>query len=175
MNPDDAEAKWNAVLVAVADVRRADPIAALRVLRGIEIDRDMEMERSVKAARVAGRSWAEIGEAVGVSKQTAHNRFARIDPMRWDGVSPRCAAAAEVYRDTDPCEGDQEAVRVWDSERIPDETERYAGGTLACVHHGARLYARLRYARVYPATPGREDTPALEVYHRAQNLKAADR
>jgi hypothetical protein len=172
-----ADAKWNAASVALAAVRKADPLEALWLLtRAVSVDVDIEVERSVKAARLAGRSWSEIGEATGVSKQTAHNRYSRFDPLRWDCVSPRCEAAAALYRDMDVCEGDQNAVRVWDSERPVDDDQREIGGTGACVRHGAKLYAQLRHARVYPVGgPDRPDHPALEVYHRAQALKESAR
>jgi len=173
----EADVKWNAASVALAAVRKANPLEALWLLtRAVSVDVDIEVERAVKAARLAGRSWSEIGEAVGVSKQTAHNRYSRFDPLRWDCVSPRCEAAGLLYRDLDVCEGDQNAVRIWDSERIPDEVEREIGGTGACVRHGSRLYAQLRHARVYPVGgPDRDDHPALEVYHRAQALKESTR
>lgn len=68
----------------------------------------------------------------------------------------RCAAA----HSDDPtlCEGAGDAVRIVDQR-----------GTeiLACVHHGARLYASLVGPRVYYVTvPG----AAIEVYNRAQHL-----
>ena len=35
------------------------------------------LKASVKQARLVGKSWAEIGEAIGESKQTAFNRYAK--------------------------------------------------------------------------------------------------
>lgn len=70
----------------------------------------------------------------------------------------RCVAAH--IEDPTPCEGPREAVRVAD---------RIGGSVLACVHHGARLYASLDGARVYPQ-PG-HDGAAIEVYYRAQRLR----
>jgi hypothetical protein len=172
-----ANSRWTAAHAAIVDALKADPLEALWLLtRVVSADVDIETEDAVKAARLAGRSWSEIGEATGVSKQTAHNRYSRFDPLRWDCVSPRCEAAGALYRDMDVCEGDQNAVRVWDSERPVDDDQREIGGTGACVRHGAKLYAQLRYARVYPVGgPDRPDHPALEVYHRAQALKESAR
>jgi hypothetical protein len=171
-----AEAKWRATSIAIGDARAADPLETMWLLTRIMATADTEMELAVKAARLAGRSWSEIGEAAGVSKQTAHNRYSRFDPLRWDCVSPRCEAAGALYRDMDVCEGDQNAVRVWDSERPVDDGQREIGGTGACVRHGAKLYAQLRFARVYPVGgPDRPDHPALEVYHRAQVMKESAR
>ncbi len=44
------------------------------------------LKASVKQARLAGKSWAEIGEAIGESKQTAFNRYAKycVDPSNPD-------------------------------------------------------------------------------------------
>ena len=35
------------------------------------------LKASVKTARLVGHSWAEIGAAIGQSKQTAFNRYAK--------------------------------------------------------------------------------------------------
>lgn len=47
--------------------------------------------------------------------------------------------------------------------------DRSGAELLACVHHGARLYASVDDPRVYPL-PG-HDGEALEVYYRAQRLE----
>lgn len=65
----------------------------------------------------------------------------------------RCPAAH--VEDPTGCEGPQDAVRILDMAG----TE-----TLACVHHGARLYASLVRPRVYPAAV---TSAALAVYTRA--------
>lgn len=70
----------------------------------------------------------------------------------------RCAAAHA--EDPTPCEGPHDAVRIVD---------QLGAETLACVHHGARLYASLDRPRVYPM-PG-HDQAALEVYTRAQGIE----
>ncbi|GAA0919055.1 sigma factor-like helix-turn-helix DNA-binding protein [Nonomuraea longicatena] len=54
-----------------------DPLRALRAtseLRG-EIER-MEAVQ-VRRARIAGLSWAQIADAIGVSKQAAHRKYGR--------------------------------------------------------------------------------------------------
>lgn len=56
---------------------------------------DLVVDRYVQAARADERSWAQIGEALGVSKQAAQQRFV-AQPMRtgsWPGMSE---AASEV-------------------------------------------------------------------------------
>lgn len=72
-------------------------------------------------------------------------------------AAARCAAAHDA--DPTPCEGPQDAVRIVD---------RYGSEVLACVHHGARMYASLIGPRVYPM-PG-HDGAAIEAYQRAQDL-----
>jgi len=55
-------------------------------LATVEVERD----RAVAAAMAAGCTWAEIGEALGVSAQAAHKRF------RWLRHSER---TGEVWRE----------------------------------------------------------------------------
>jgi hypothetical protein len=82
--------------------------------------------------------------------------------------------AGEVLGDSEPCEGDREAVKVFEASRPIREQAAAPGGTLACVRHGARLYARIDPSRalVYPVGgPNRPDHPAIEVYRRAQQIR----
>ncbi|MET9414130.1 hypothetical protein ABZY03_08050 [Streptomyces klenkii] len=68
----------------------------------------------------------------------------------------RCIAAHS--EDPTSCEGPLDAVRI---------TDRRGGQALACVHHGARMYASLDGARVYPVSVS---SAALEVYTRALTI-----
>jgi hypothetical protein len=43
-------------------------------IQGLDIDRD----EKIIAARAAGASWTEIGEALGISKQSAWERYRRL-------------------------------------------------------------------------------------------------
>ena len=61
----------------VAAFARADPTAAVRLLARLGAWVDEATADAVAAAREAGESWPQIGEAAGVSKQTAHARWAR--------------------------------------------------------------------------------------------------
>ena len=58
----------------------ADDPAELRriglALRGTETA-DAELRDAVAAARTAGRSWAQIGMVLGVTRQSAQERFGR--------------------------------------------------------------------------------------------------
>jgi hypothetical protein len=128
----------------------------------------------VGSARLGGASWEAIGRELGLSKQTAYNRFVGCDPTRWDGTSARCQAAEQLPGDTDPCEGDPEAVKIFESSRPIPEQAAAPGGTLACVRHGAKLYARIDPSRslVYPVGgPNRPGQCAITVYKRAQEIR----
>ncbi|QOR72516.1 hypothetical protein IM660_00515 [Ruania alkalisoli] len=60
------------------DVTPADDPSELRriglALRDIEASQN-ELRDAVAAARTAGRSWSQIGMVLGVSKQSAQERF----------------------------------------------------------------------------------------------------
>ena len=53
--------------------------ATANELRGLG---DELLDRYVQAARAEGRSWSEIGTALGVTKQAAHERFVDA-PLAW--------------------------------------------------------------------------------------------
>jgi hypothetical protein len=54
----------------------ADPLDALTSIGAVQRDVDAHQRRAVRAA-VQHHSWTEIGEALGVSKQAAHQKFAK--------------------------------------------------------------------------------------------------
>lgn len=54
-----------------------------------EIERQQnEMFACVSGARRAGASWSEIGAAVGMSKQSAHERWGKLTPAPQTAASP---------------------------------------------------------------------------------------
>jgi uncharacterized NAD(P)/FAD-binding protein YdhS len=53
----------------------SDPIGALRECRRAATALEKAMTQTVAAAREAGQSWTAIGDALGVTKQTAWERF----------------------------------------------------------------------------------------------------
>jgi hypothetical protein len=54
----------------------SDPIGALRECRSAATALEKAMHQTVMAARDAGHSWTAIGDALGITKQTAWERFA---------------------------------------------------------------------------------------------------
>jgi hypothetical protein len=77
-------------LVDIVD-RRADDDALAALGAAVEIADDVRgvadelLDRYVATAREDGRSWSEIGAALGVSKQAAQQRFVStpVDPTAW--------------------------------------------------------------------------------------------
>lgn len=49
----------------------ADPLDALRVLTRTEVELDELRRQQVAAARAAGATWEQVGDALGVSRQSA--------------------------------------------------------------------------------------------------------
>ena len=62
------------VIVATESLPQ-DPLAALRVLTESEHELDRIRRTQVIAARAAGASWQRIGDALGVTRQTAWESF----------------------------------------------------------------------------------------------------
>jgi len=62
------------VVVAVESLPQ-DPLEALRVLADREAELDRIRRDRVVAARAAGASWQQVGDALGVSRQSAWENF----------------------------------------------------------------------------------------------------
>lgn len=58
---------------------------------------ELNLDHAVAAARKVGSSWAEIGDAVGISRQSAHERWRRIDP----GEQPQSGESRRALTDTE--------------------------------------------------------------------------
>jgi hypothetical protein len=100
-------------LAAVAERRAASPAAldrlraAVLVVEDARAQGDELLDRYVAGARHEGRSWSEIGEVLGVTKQAAHQRFLAVEqaPGTWP------AHATDLVR-TAVATGEREARRM---------------------------------------------------------------
>ena len=61
--------------ILVTESLPQDPLVALRVLADSEAEIDRIRRDRVGAARAAGASWQEIGDALGVSRQSAWEHY----------------------------------------------------------------------------------------------------
>ncbi|MFF4196113.1 hypothetical protein [Nonomuraea sp. NPDC001831] len=67
--------KSNLLCEQVVKLAADRPLAALTLLSQVESWQRTLLDQAVAGARDNGASWAEIGEAIGISKQAAHERF----------------------------------------------------------------------------------------------------
>lgn len=67
--------------VAQAAANTSDPRAGLRAVASLRTLADALELRQVEAALRAGMSWQQIADALGVTRQAVHKKYARrIDP-----------------------------------------------------------------------------------------------
>lgn len=78
-----------------------DPLQALSTISQARQIVDAQQRRAVRIA-LQGHSWAEVGAAMGVSKQAAHQKFARawVDELKAE-VKEASATAKAARRDGD--------------------------------------------------------------------------
>ena len=83
--------------VIVTEELPSDPLDALRELTRTEAELDELRRKQVAAARDAGATWEQVGEALGVSRQSA-----------WEYYTKRTRAdlAANAASNTELSEGD---------------------------------------------------------------------
>jgi uncharacterized NAD(P)/FAD-binding protein YdhS len=84
-------------LIVVPESLPANPLAALRVLTDSELELDRIRRKQVVAARAAGASWQQIGDALGVTRQSAWESFT---------AETRAALATNVDANSDLAEAD---------------------------------------------------------------------
>lgn len=72
--------------------------AAVAVADELRADADELLDRCVQAARQGGCSWAQIGVALGVTRQAAHERFLHAEraPLAWPPHGSESVRAAFV-------------------------------------------------------------------------------
>jgi hypothetical protein len=61
--------------ILVTELLPQDPLVALRVLSDSEAEIDRIRRDRVRAARAAGVSWQQIGDALGISRQSAWESY----------------------------------------------------------------------------------------------------
>ena len=76
-------------MVAVTTQKTVDPLAELRALQERERELEDTRRRLIAAARTQGRSWTEIGAALGVSKQAAWQLYNADIAAMLDRISER--------------------------------------------------------------------------------------
>lgn len=67
--------KSNLLCEQIVKLAAERPLAALTLLSQVESWQRTLLDQAVAGAREAGASWADVGEAMGISKQAAHERF----------------------------------------------------------------------------------------------------
>lgn len=73
--PRDLGAKATVLRNQITRLIDQRPRAALRTLAYVESWQRALLDQAVAAARAEGQSWTDIGDALGISKQAAHERF----------------------------------------------------------------------------------------------------
>jgi hypothetical protein len=63
-----------------AALRSGDPAVRLRAVVALRRLAEQVEEEAVPAARVAGWSWDQIGDALGISRQAAHKKHGKGMP-----------------------------------------------------------------------------------------------
>ena len=79
-----------------ADALPAEPLDALRKVSQSELELDELRWTQIAAARDAGASWADIGEALGISRQSAWEYFTRRASVK---IAEIVAANADLSED----------------------------------------------------------------------------
>jgi len=89
----DQDVVWRAAARVTDALVRLEELAAARVeARRVVDGLDEEIEAAVAHLRVDGASWAQVGRALGISRQGARQRFgvARgAHGIRWDPRDPQ--------------------------------------------------------------------------------------
>jgi hypothetical protein len=89
----------------------ADPLQALTTVGALQRDVDAHRRTAVRRA-IQHHTWAEIGTALGVTKQAAHHKFAK----EWaETLKGEIKAESKVYK---------EALRAGEAERAAESRAR---------------------------------------------------
>ncbi|MER6950935.1 hypothetical protein ABT294_43660 [Nonomuraea sp. NPDC000554] len=73
--PVELVSKSNLLCERIVQLAGERPLAALTLLSQVESWQRTLLDQAVAGAKEAGATWTEVGEAIGISKQAAHERF----------------------------------------------------------------------------------------------------
>jgi uncharacterized NAD(P)/FAD-binding protein YdhS len=96
-------------VIVILNALPQEPLAALRVLTDSEHELDRIRREQVIAARTAGASWQQIGDALGVTRQSAWESFT---------ASTRKALAANTDTNSDLDEADALQLAVEETQAV---------------------------------------------------------
>ncbi|MFI0976401.1 hypothetical protein ACH4SP_05165 [Streptomyces sp. NPDC021093] len=83
--PRDVEQMLTALEDRIAELSRTRPLTALRAVARVQTLEPVLAVDTVRTARAAMVSWEGIGAALGCTRQSAHERFARHTPPAQEG------------------------------------------------------------------------------------------
>ncbi len=94
----DAARAAETMFLPLADPGRRDlkPMRALEAAHDLRVMMAIAELGAVRRARASGRTWAEIGEALGTTRQGAHDRFAVLVQLAEAGPTLDVAQAVEA-------------------------------------------------------------------------------
>ncbi|ROO88193.1 hypothetical protein EDD29_5855 [Actinocorallia herbida] len=75
--PKELVIKSNVLGEQIMKLAGERPVAAVALLARMERWQRVLLDQAVDRARESGASWSEVGDAMGISKQAAHERFRR--------------------------------------------------------------------------------------------------
>jgi len=67
----------NDLATLITQAQDDDPLLALRATTALRAEVERLEAVQVRRARVAGLAWAQIADAIGVSKQAVHKKYGR--------------------------------------------------------------------------------------------------
>ena len=78
---DETERLWRRWRKALAS-EQPEPLEVARMAYAFERYFDVVKTEAVRAARKSGRSWDEVGDAIGTTRQSAWERYRRNERVR---------------------------------------------------------------------------------------------